>query len=171
MRGTKLTYVADRLDLGRATLDADVERECFDSTASTLEILLLKEYLLELRVGRSNVAELVVPLVDGRVRQPERAIASVILSWSATEDFVVLERELIVPASLFRTSQIGSRLLPASEGSGIETGAGCTCVRHDAGERPVKMCVAGQVEGGGNPKNGLDVGGRGVAEQPRVILC
>jgi hypothetical protein len=44
--------------------------KCFDGFTSTLEVGVLKQHLLQLGIGRTDITEFIVPLVDDSVRQP-----------------------------------------------------------------------------------------------------
>jgi hypothetical protein len=119
-----VAYVADRADLVR-TLEADVEGEGLDSATSALKVLVLEEHLLELGVGLTNVAELVVPLVDGGIRQPDSGVAGLILGRCTTNDGLVHEGHAVIPASVSGACQVLSLLLLAGS-SGVSSDLGVT---------------------------------------------
>jgi hypothetical protein len=125
-----VTYVADGADLG-ATLELDVERESLDSTTGALKVLILEEHLLQLRVGLTNIAELIIPLVDGGIRQPGGGVAGLILSRCTADDGLILERDWIGPTSFLDAGEILRLLLFAGSG-GVDGCIGRACVGHDA---------------------------------------
>jgi hypothetical protein len=125
-----MAYVADGVDLLGA-LDRDIERESLDSATLTLKKFVVVEHLLKLRVGLANVTEVVIPLVNGGVGQPDSVVAGLVLSGSATDDGLVLERNGVGPTSFLDAREI-LRLLLLAGGSRVGGDLGCTCVRHDA---------------------------------------
>jgi hypothetical protein len=129
-----VTHVADRADLG-GTLESYVERERLDGTAGALEILVVEQHFLQLWVGLAHVTEFIVPLVNGGIGQPDGSVAGLVLSGSATNDGLVLERDRIIPSSILSTREISCLLLLAGC-----SGIGRSChrrsnVRHGIDER------------------------------------
>jgi len=85
-------------------------------------LLIFEKNLLELLIWRTNIAVLVVPLVDGSVGQPCSSFASIITGSCCTfACALVIEGNRLVPALVFRTLKILGLLL----------GFGCSSVVSD----------------------------------------
>jgi hypothetical protein len=126
--GEVWTYIADWLNLDRAP-SLNFEGESLDSTTGALKVLVGEEHLLQLRVGLTDVTELIVPRVDDCVGQPGGAVARLVGNRLTADDRVVVEGDRVVPTSLLRACKVRSKLLLASKSSLVETSVR-TCVRH-----------------------------------------
>lgn len=124
-----MAYVANRLDLLWA-LGVDLEGERLDGTTSALKVLASEEHLLELWVGLTNIAELVVPGVDGGVGEPDSRVASLIWHlFTLLGNRLVLEWRRIAPAGGLCAGEVLSLLGLA--GLGGVNGRCVSGVRHD----------------------------------------
>lgn len=123
-----LTYVADRPDLLRA-LSADLEGERLDGTTSALKVLAREELLLEVWVGLADVAELVVPLVDGGIGQPGSGVTGLIGLLLTRGRGFVLERGWVAPTGSLCTSEV-LRLLGLAGLCSVHGGSSAS-VRHE----------------------------------------
>ncbi len=79
------------------TLRGHIVRKSLDGATSTLKVVILEQHLLQFRVRLADVAKLVVPLVDGGIREPLGSSTRLILLNFTTMHSLVVERNRIVP--------------------------------------------------------------------------
>lgn len=141
-----LVELAHWLDRLRAD-DIDMEAQSLDLVSNAHALLAFEEHLLQLRVLVTDVAEVVVPLVDGRVGEPHGAVAGVVCGRLATVDGGIVEWDRVVPTSIAGLRNVLGLLLQASGSGLVDSGSVVSArVGHGVRRELSEMVMQSEVE-------------------------